>query len=260
MSGHRLRSLPTTAKAATEESILRWMAEVIRVAFSLAAWNHSGMNPLPIIRTNAFQKPAGVLARRIRRFCRTLLLVLGLLLAAGSARAEFTLRLQPGDPGTMSLQFTLAPGYYYSLERSPDLLTGYTQASGWMLGNDNIEPVSWPIHYPTSPSAGGGTAGGSTDTFALYPFPENKTLVTWEDFSATRYRALIAVLAPRMRASRCGVGRRIPVTCRKLCEGGWTCQKMSPDPGTDPARICSHPTNHAYSGLDQSKKLGRASY
>ncbi len=93
--------------------------------------------------------------KRIARF----LFVLSLL-AAGlvSARAQFTLGLRPVSPGTGELRFTLDPGYYYCLESSGDLTGSFAPASGWMLGNGG--EAAWTIHYPTSPTAGGGGSRG----------------------------------------------------------------------------------------------------
>ena len=60
-----------------------------------------------------------------------------------------------------------------------------------MLGNGM--PATWPIHYPASPSSsGGGTGVAAGDAFALYPFPNGKTLVTWNDLGAGHHSALIA--------------------------------------------------------------------
>ena len=116
---------------------------------------------------------------------------LALFLATISARGQFTLELHPVSPGTGELRFTLEPGYYHRLENSGNLATGFSPASGWMLGNGN--EVTWPIHYPTSSTSSGvGTAVAAGDTFSLYPFPNGKTLVTWTDLADARYSVLVA--------------------------------------------------------------------
>ena len=113
-----------------------------------------------------------------------------LLLAVLSAPAQFVLHLSPVSPGSAQLQFMRASSYYYLLEESADLKAGFTAASGWMLGDDGL--VTWPIHYNVSPPSSGGSGGTVlVDTFALYPFNNGKTLVTWSDIAGTMYRVLV---------------------------------------------------------------------
>ena len=117
--------------------------------------------------------------------------LLCLAIASLSAEAEFTLDISPVAPGTGVLGFTLEPNFYYRLEISGTLTTGFAPASGWMLGNGS--PVTWPIHYPTNPSAsGGGAPVAAGDTFSLYPFENGKALVTWSGPADARYSVLVA--------------------------------------------------------------------
>ena len=64
--------------------------------------------------------------------------LLALCIATVSARAEFTLDISPVAPGTGVLGFTLEPDFYYRLEISGSLTTGFAPASGWMLGNGSL--------------------------------------------------------------------------------------------------------------------------
>ena len=121
---------------------------------------------------------------------RPLYLCLTLLLASVSARAQFTLDIQPVSSGAGQLRFTLEPGYYYCLESSGDLLTAFAQASGWMLGNGTV--ATWPLNYPTGPVCGGSGVVAASDTFSLYPFENGKTVVSWRDLADVRYNAIVA--------------------------------------------------------------------
>ena len=114
------------------------------------------------------------------------------LLALASANAQFTLEIVPVSPGSANLVFRLDSGFYFSLEKSDSLSSGYTPASGWMLGNGTL--VTWPIHYPTSPASSDGGSGTTAtgDTFSVYPFDNGGTLVTWNGSSGALHRALIA--------------------------------------------------------------------
>ena len=144
-----------------------------------------------------FQCGTGLMASRGNGFLSVFLqmkifrfllwLVVGV--AAVSARAQFALNLSPLSPGTLELRFTRALGYYYCLEKSGNLVSGFTQASGWMLGDGNL--VTWPVQFPTSPPSNGDGAVASGDTFSLYPFDNGKTLVTWNDQAGAQYTALI---------------------------------------------------------------------
>ena len=111
--------------------------------------------------------------------------------AAASAQEPFVLNLSRTTPGTAELSFTREAGYYYRLEESPNLLTGFSAASAWMLGDDSL--AAWSIQYSvgSAPGGSGGTTAGS-DTFDLYPFSNGKTLITWTDSTETRYRAIVA--------------------------------------------------------------------
>ena len=108
------------------------------------------------------------------------------------------LKLSPLSPGSAQLQFTRAPGYYYRLEKSTDLLsvTGFAPVSGWMFGDD--ASFTWPIQYSTGSPASGGSNGGSGSNalslaaFDLYPFDNGKTLAAWSDSAGTRYKALVS--------------------------------------------------------------------
>lgn len=124
-------------------------------------------------------------------FCR-ILCALGLLSAAVSAHAQFTLDLVPVSAGAANLTFKLESDFYYSLEKSDSLSSGFTSASGWMLGDGTL--VTWPVHYPTAPasSSGGSAVLATGDTFSVYPFANGKTLVTWDGSGGTLPRALIA--------------------------------------------------------------------
>ena len=103
---------------------------------------------------------------------------LALFFVSISAQAEFTLDLMPVFPGVAALQFFRAPGYYYCLESSADLTSGFVPASGWLLGDGAT--ATWPLIFPTSPATGGTSTTTAGDTFSLYPFHNGKTLVTLE--------------------------------------------------------------------------------
>ena len=120
-------------------------------------------------------------------FCRICSI---LFLAILSAQAQFTLGFAPVSPGTGALHFTLESGFYYCLESSGDLVGGFAPVSGWMLGDGS--PVTWPVHYPTSPVVGGETTVPAGDAFTLFPFTNGKTLVTWTGFAEARYSVLVA--------------------------------------------------------------------
>ena len=122
---------------------------------------------------------------------RRSLATLGFCLAAfTSALAQFTLDLSPVSPGSAQLQFSRTAGYYYRLEKSTDLHSGFVEAGGWMVGDDSL--VTWPIHYSVSPPSNGGSETTAlSDTFTLFPFSNGKTLVTWVDVAGTRYSTLI---------------------------------------------------------------------
>ena len=105
---------------------------------------------------------------------RSLSICLALILASLSARAEFTLELVHIAPGAGELRSSiLEPSFYYRLEGSGNLSTGFTPASGWMLGDGN--PVTWPALYPVNPPAGtGGPPVTAGDIFSIYPFDNGK--------------------------------------------------------------------------------------
>ena len=115
---------------------------------------------------------------------------LALFFASISAQAEFTLDLMPVAPGVAALQFFRAPGYYFCLESSADLTSGFVPASGWMLGDGAT--ATWPLTFPTSPATGGTSTTTAGDTFSLYPFHNGKTLVTWRDPADSRFSVLVA--------------------------------------------------------------------
>jgi len=121
---------------------------------------------------------------------RLAVVFLAFLASVVAASADFTLDLNPVSAGTAELRFTREPGYYYCLEQSTDLDTGFTQASGWMLGDGNL--VTWPIQYNVTPPSGGGASSAGSYTFTLFPFSNGKTLVSWFDGMGTRYNALVA--------------------------------------------------------------------
>jgi hypothetical protein len=106
-----------------------------------------------------------------------------LMAIATPAPAQFILNLSSTAPGTAQLSFSSEPGYYYCLESSTNLDTGFAPASGWLVGDGTA--IAWDLHYVTSqPASGNPAQPGSTIAFSFYPFPNQKTLVTWTDAAA----------------------------------------------------------------------------
>ena len=95
------------------------------------------------------------------------LCLLLLAVVSGLAQEPFVLHLSPLSPGSAQLQFTRAPGYYYRLEKSTDLLSisGFSPVSGWMFGDDHL--FTWQVHYTTSSPASGGGGGSGSNALSL---------------------------------------------------------------------------------------------
>ena len=129
--------------------------------------------------------------------------------AASSSLAQFTLNFTVTSPGEVQLGFVSEAGYYYCLESAANLNAGFTAASGWLRGDGTS--IAWPVHYGIQQSTGGtGNPVFTGKIFSLYPFANNKTLVTWSDGATGQYNALVeqnyTMLPPLLNVSESNAG------------------------------------------------------